>query len=81
MDQIKISSEQWSRYLRLKSERAAIGKEIDALVAGWQLPEASAELAGVAMEIVNGNGDAIGKVSYYSIAEKVVKATYARRIS
>lgn len=81
MDQIKIASEQWSKYLRLKSERSAISKEIDALVNSWQLPEASAQLAGVQMEIVNGNGDAIGKISYYAVAEKVVKATFARRIS
>lgn len=81
METIKISSEQWSKYLRLKSERSAIAKEIDSLVDSWQIPEASAELSGTEIEVVNGNGDAMGKVRYYPVAAKVVAATFARRIS
>lgn len=81
MDQITIPSAQWSEYLRLKAEASAIKKATDALVASWQIPEATEAMGTCNIPVVNGNGDLVGKVCYYHFSGSVTPPGWRKRIS
>lgn len=89
LKKITVNAEDWSRYLKLKSQASAIKREVEALETSFNLPE-PAELAKeykaqsgdkLCVEIVNGNGLTVGKLSIFWFPGSEVPAAWRKRIS
>lgn len=78
---ISIPADKWTQYLKLKSERIALEKREKELIFSFNIPEPSAENTGQTFILTNGNGDEIGKVSYFDFPGANIPAGIRRRIS
>jgi cell division protein FtsB len=76
-----VKADEWAKYLKLKSEKSALERQIKTLEESFQLPEAkdiAREISGV---IKNGNGDEVGKISFFHYPGANIPAGWRRRIS
>jgi len=87
--QIKVNSDQWSQYLKAKAQRSALEKQIKSLEADFKIPDASqlaSEFSAVQgetlpIEIVNGNGQTIGKLTVFWFPGSETPPAWRKRIS
>lgn len=78
---ITIPADKWTQYLKIKAERAALEKREKELLTSFNIPEASPENIGQTFILTNGNGDEIGKVSYFNFPGATIPCGVRRRIS
>lgn len=78
---ITIPADKWAQYLKIKAERTALEKREKELLISFNIPEASGKNVGQTFILTNGNGDEIGKVSYFSFPGATIPPGTRRRIS
>lgn len=87
--QITVSADKWSEYLRKKAQANALKREIESLESEFNLPEPAALAAEygaqtgdkLMLEIINGNGQAIGKLSVFWFPGSETPPSWRKRIS
>ncbi len=89
MKKIIVNADDWSKYLKAKAQANALRQEIAGLETKFNLPDAT-ELAAefgaqpgdkLSCEIVNGNGQTIGKISVFYFPGSETPAAWRKRIS
>jgi hypothetical protein len=81
IEQVMVEADQWTKYLKLKAERASVEREIKGIEETFHFPSAEEVGRDAQMVIVNGNGDAVGKLSVYWYTGATIPAAWRRRVS
>lgn len=78
---LKVASEDWKRFLKLKAEKSAIERELKKLEESFDFPKAEEVAEEKQLVIFNGNGDEVGKLSVYWYGGATIPPAWRRRIS
>ena len=81
MKTFTVNAETWKSYLAKKAQKNALAKEVKSLEDGFGFPDAKEIAEDIKIEIVNGNNQAVGKMTIYFVDTVEIPAGWRRRIS